>query len=214
MLDGHGYVDYVDHRLHAIGHQQRLSHEASAEGAALHTLARTTAVQVDFVIAPLLAQLRAMRQISRFAATQLQRDRMLFGVEAQMPRHVAMDQRAGRDHLGVEKRVAGQQPMEVTAMPVGPIHHGCNAHTVRRRAKTRIERRSGHRTCRGCRQRRRSRGLSPRGCRVARTTREYECRQPKPACRCLPDNAQLQARGPSLPNILRIAATPATNALA
>ena len=35
-----------------------------------------------------------MRQIGRLAATKLQRDRVFFGVEAQMPRHVAVQQRA------------------------------------------------------------------------------------------------------------------------
>ena len=37
---------------------------------------------------------------------------MLDRVEVQMPRHVAMQQRAGGDHLGVQPRVPGDQAME------------------------------------------------------------------------------------------------------
>jgi hypothetical protein len=32
-------------------------------------------------------------------------------------------QRRRRDHFSVQQRLTRQQPMQVTAMPVGPIHH-------------------------------------------------------------------------------------------
>ena len=69
--------------------------------AALHPLAGAATVDVDFVVAPLLAQPRAMRQVGRFTTTELQGHRMLLGVETQMPRHIAMNQCARGDHLGV-----------------------------------------------------------------------------------------------------------------
>jgi hypothetical protein len=72
---------------------------------------------------PLLGQ-TSTRQVGRLAAAELQRQRVLFGVEAKVPWHVAMDQRAGRHHLGVEQCVPGQQAVEVPAMAVGPVHHG------------------------------------------------------------------------------------------
>jgi hypothetical protein len=37
-----------------------------------------------------------------------------------------MDHRIGRDHLAVQQRPPRQNPMKRPAMPVGPIHHGCN----------------------------------------------------------------------------------------
>src|SRR5262249_54398069 len=65
----------------------------------------------------------ALRQRARIAAAELQRDRMLGGVVGQKPRAVAMQHRAGGDHLGVDQRAARQQAMEEPAVPVGPFHH-------------------------------------------------------------------------------------------
>ncbi len=126
VLDRHRQRDHIAHRLHAIGHEPRLGHQARTEGPALHALARAAAVEVDLVVAPLLRELRAGRQILGLAATELQRDRVLLGVEVEMARHVAVQQCAGRHHLGVEPGVAGDEAMEVSAMPIGPIHHGRN----------------------------------------------------------------------------------------
>jgi hypothetical protein len=43
---------------------------------------------------------------------------------------VAMEHRAGGDHLGIDERSARKQTMEEPAMPVGPFHHGCDRETV------------------------------------------------------------------------------------
>jgi hypothetical protein len=51
---------------------------------------------------------------------------VFFGVEAQMARHIAMDERAGGHHLGVQQRMAAQQAVEIAAVAVRPIHHGGN----------------------------------------------------------------------------------------
>ncbi|MCY1304434.1 hypothetical protein D9M70_541880 [compost metagenome] len=48
---------------------------------------------------------------------------MLGLVMAQEARGVAMQQRAGGDHLGVEQRVLRQQAQEEPAVTVGPVHH-------------------------------------------------------------------------------------------
>ena len=65
-----------------------------------------------------------MRQISGLATAQLQRDRVLLLVKAQVARHIAMHQRARGHHLGVQQRILAEQAVKVTAMSVGPVHHG------------------------------------------------------------------------------------------
>ena len=38
-----------------------------------------------------------------------------------------MQQRAGADHFRVQPRMRRQETVKLPAMPVGPLHHGCNA---------------------------------------------------------------------------------------
>ena len=71
VLHRHRDVHRIHHGLHAVGHQRRLGHQAGAERAALHPLARAAAVQIDLVIAPVLAQLRGIGQLQRLAAAEL-----------------------------------------------------------------------------------------------------------------------------------------------
>jgi hypothetical protein len=52
-------------------------------------------------------------------------------VEAQEARAVAMDQRAGGDHLGIEPRAPRDLPQEVAVVAVGPVHHRRDAQPVR-----------------------------------------------------------------------------------
>ena len=65
----------------------------------------------------------AFGERARVRAAELHRDRMLGRIEAEQPRAVAAQHRAGRDHLGVEPRAAREQAMEEPAVPVGPFHH-------------------------------------------------------------------------------------------
>ena len=131
VLDRDGDADRIDHGLHAVGHQRGLGHQARPKRAALHPLARAAAVQVDLVVAPGFACLSALRQIMRLAAAELQRHRVLLSIELQMPRHIAMNQRARGDHLGIEQRVLGQQTVKVAAMAIRPVHHGGDRQPVR-----------------------------------------------------------------------------------
>jgi hypothetical protein len=108
VFDRHRDRHHVDHGLHAVGHQRRLGHQAGAKRAALHPLAGAAAVQVDLVIAPLLAQPGGKGQFLGLAAAELQRHRVFLVVKAQMPAQVAMAQRAGGDHLGVQQRMASR----------------------------------------------------------------------------------------------------------
>src|SRR5204863_9528361 len=70
---------------HAVGNKARLRHQAGAERAALHAFARAADVEVDFVVAILLAELRAARKLVGLAAAELERHRMLCGTEGEMP---------------------------------------------------------------------------------------------------------------------------------
>ena len=101
------HVHHIHHGFDAIGHQHRLIHQAGAKSAALHPLARATTVQVDFVVTPLRTQAGAVGQVGGFTPAQLQSQGMLFGIELQMARHIAMQQGAGSHHLGVQQRVFG-----------------------------------------------------------------------------------------------------------
>ena len=134
----HGNVHRVLHGFHAIGHQSGFGHQASAKSTALHPLGGATAVEVDLLIAPLLAQLGGTGQIGRFAPTQLQGHRVFFRVEIKVARHIAMDQRPRGDHLGVEQGVARQQAVEIPAVAVGPVHHRRNTQAAIRR-KIRVQ---------------------------------------------------------------------------
>ena len=62
MLDRDRNRHCVTHRPDAFGDQRRLGHQAGAETAGLHPLGRAAAVEIDLVVAPALAQLRARRR--------------------------------------------------------------------------------------------------------------------------------------------------------
>ncbi|MOA14830.1 hypothetical protein D3C78_1349530 [compost metagenome] len=132
VLDGDVDVDRVAHRLHAIGHQLRLGHQAGTEGTLLHPLRRTADVEVDLVVAPLCGQPGALRQLLRLGATQLQRDRVLGVVVAQMARHIAVQQRPGGHHLGVQPGVLGNQARKIAVVAIGPVQHRGHGQAARR----------------------------------------------------------------------------------
>jgi hypothetical protein len=83
----------------------------------------TADIEVDLVIAEILADPRRGSERCRISAAKLQRDRMLARRKAKQPRAIAMQHCAGGEHLGVQQRPPGQQPMHDAAMPVGPVHH-------------------------------------------------------------------------------------------
>ena len=99
-------------------------HQAGAEAAGLHPVGRAADIEVDLVIAELASPMRAASASAAGSrAAELQRDRMLGGVEAEQPLAIAMEHRAGGDHLGIEQRAPRQQAVEEPAVPVGPVHH-------------------------------------------------------------------------------------------
>jgi hypothetical protein len=112
------------HRGNALGDEFWLRHQAGAETALLDAVGRTADVEIDLVITEIFADHGRRRQIARHRPAKLQRQRILARVEAEQPRPIAMQDRAGRQHLRVKPRPPRQQTVEHPAMPVGPIHHG------------------------------------------------------------------------------------------
>ena len=55
-------------RGHALGHQRRLAHQAGAEAAALHPVGRAADVEVDLVVAEVLADPRGLGQLGGLAS--------------------------------------------------------------------------------------------------------------------------------------------------
>jgi len=123
VLDGDLDAHRVAHGLHAVGDQLRMAHQAGADHVVLHPIAGAADVEIHLVVTRDLGELRARRQIARHTATQLQRQRMFALVVTQKPRRIAMQQRAGRHHFGVEQGVLGKLAQEEPAVAVGPVHH-------------------------------------------------------------------------------------------
>ena len=111
------------HGLDTSGDQCRLRHQAGAKPAILHPIRRTADIEVDFVIAEILADFRRRREFARIGAAELKRNRMFAGIEAEQPTAIAMNDGAGRQHLRVKPGTPRHQAMEDAAMPVGPVHH-------------------------------------------------------------------------------------------
>ena len=130
VLDRHRNRNRIAHGLDAVRDERGLRHQAGAEAARLHAFGRAAAVEVDLVVAPALAQLRAGGELRGIAAAQLQRQRMLGGIEIEVMRDVAVRERAARDHLGVEPRARRDEAQEVPAVAVGPVHHRRDAETM------------------------------------------------------------------------------------
>tara|TARA_R100001369_G_scaffold10419_1_gene23395 strand:+ start:460 stop:894 length:435 start_codon:yes stop_codon:yes gene_type:complete len=81
VFNGNRNGNRILHGLDAIGHQARLGHQACAKRAFLNTLRWATAIQVDFVVSPLLASPRRRGQGGRLAAAKLQGNRMLCSIK-------------------------------------------------------------------------------------------------------------------------------------
>ena len=115
------------HRVDAIGHQPRPLHQDGPECARLHSVRGAAAIKVDLIIARRGPQPRRLRQLLRVRPAQLQCNRMFRRVVIQQMQRAATHQGGGGHHLGVKQGLAAEQTVEVAAVAVGPIHHGCHA---------------------------------------------------------------------------------------
>ena len=131
MLHRHGLRHRVGDGAHALRDQVGLGHQAGAEGAALHALARAADVEIDLVVAIALAEPRALREVGGLTAAELQPDRMFLVAEGEVPIDVAVEQRAGGDHLGVQARLRRDLAHEITVVAIRPIHHRRHAQAMR-----------------------------------------------------------------------------------
>jgi len=113
----------IAHRLDALGDQGRMGHQAGADHVVLHPVTGATDVQVDLVVTGLLGEPRASSQIRRIAAAQLQGERMLGLVVMQKPLGIAVQQRTGGDHLGIQQCTLRQLAQKIPAVVIGPVHH-------------------------------------------------------------------------------------------
>ena len=114
----------------ALRHARRLEHQRRAETAGLDAVARTADVEIDLVVAGRSAEPRRGRELAGIAAAELQRDGMLARIEAQQPVGVAVQQRARRDHLGIQPRMRRQQAQQIPQMAVRAVHHRRDAQSV------------------------------------------------------------------------------------
>jgi len=55
---------------------------------------------------------------------------MLDLIKIQMTGHIAVQQCASGDHFGIQPSVFGDMAMELTAMPIGPVHHGGDGYST------------------------------------------------------------------------------------
>ncbi len=124
VLDRDRHTDGVAHGFDGISHQTRLTHQASTKRPALHTLTGATTIEIHFVITPVLCQLGTLSQVSSFTAAKLQRNRVLFGVKCQMPRHITMNQGTGGDHFCVKQGAVSDETVEIAAVTICPVEHG------------------------------------------------------------------------------------------
>jgi hypothetical protein len=123
-LHRHRNVHRGLHGRDARRNQRRLRHKTGAEAALLHPVRRTSDIEIDFVVATRGADRGRIGQLSGIRAAKLKRNGMLVVREPEQAVAIAVDHGIRRHHLGIEKRVASQQPMEGPAMAVRPIHHG------------------------------------------------------------------------------------------
>jgi hypothetical protein len=118
------------HGAYAAGDQRGFRHQAGTEAAVLHPVRRAADIEVDLVVAVAFADGRGLRQPGRIGAAQLQRDRMLRGIEGEQAVSMPVHHGLRRHHLRVQPRAPRQQPVEEPAMPIRPVHHGSDAEFV------------------------------------------------------------------------------------
>ena len=81
VLHCHGNANRITHSFHAIGNRLGLVHQACTKCTALYAIARAAAIQIDFVVAILLAEFCGVGQVFRFTAAKLQGDGVFFFVK-------------------------------------------------------------------------------------------------------------------------------------
>ncbi len=123
MLDRDGQVAGIAHGRDAVGHGLWHPHQAGTKAAVLHPVTGAAAVEIDLIVAPLFGDTRALCQLFRVAAPQLQGQRMLVVVVGKKALGTGVHNRAAGDHFGIQQRMPAEPPPEHPAVTVGPVHH-------------------------------------------------------------------------------------------
>ena len=118
------------HRCDQVGDQFGLGHQAGAEPPSLHAIGRAADIEIDLVVTELGADARGLGKCGGIAAADLQGNGMLIHMKPEQPVPIAAQHGIRRHHLGVEQRALGDEPQEVAAVPVGPLHHGRDAEAM------------------------------------------------------------------------------------
>ncbi len=103
QLDGHRNAHGRAHGFDQRHDMRRTQHQAGTECAGVHAIAGAAAIQIDLTVAGVFALAGGERELGRVRTADLERDGVLGGIEAQETLRVAMNERRGRDHLGVEQ---------------------------------------------------------------------------------------------------------------
>ena len=132
-LDGDRQTGARAHRRDTFADELGLGHEAGAEPPRLHAVRGATDIEVDLVITVVRADPRRGCEFLRIAAAELKRERTLGRREPEHARAVAVEHRVGGDHLGIEEGPLGDEPQEIAAVAVGPLHHRRDGKAVGKR---------------------------------------------------------------------------------
>jgi hypothetical protein len=130
VLDGHGQACRSDHGGDGLGDAIGLEHQAGSEVAALDAVAGAADVEVDAVVAPGFGEAGAVGEAGGVIAADLEDEGFFVGGEAEEPIEVAMDDRLGGDHFGVEHHPPTDLPRKEAEMPIGALHHRRNAEGI------------------------------------------------------------------------------------
>jgi hypothetical protein len=130
VFDGHRQACGSDHGGDGFGDAIGIEHQTGSEVAALDAVAGAADVEVDAVVAPGFGKAGAVGEADRVIAADLEDEGFFVRGEAKEPIEVAMDDRLGGDHFGVEHHPPTDLPREKSEMPIGALHHGRNAEGI------------------------------------------------------------------------------------
>jgi hypothetical protein len=130
VFDGHRQACRSDHSGDGVGDPIGIEHQTGSEVAALDAVAGAADVEVDAVVAPGFGEAGAVGEAGGVIAADLEDKGFFVGGEAEEPIEVAMDDRLGGDHFGVEHHPPTDLPREKSEMPIGALHHGRNAEGI------------------------------------------------------------------------------------
>lgn len=125
-LNGDGNVHCLDHFLADVGHKLRRVHQLGPETTLYGFLTRAPAIQINFVVAPLLHNLGCLGNFHRVLSADLAHDRMLvLGKVEQLliASLLNVDDCVLIDHFGVEEGVLCEHAHEETIVAVSDVDH-------------------------------------------------------------------------------------------